>query len=186
VKTRARDLSERHLFEVTTVAEKPIAVAVSLFFWCYPLIAYAGDSTRKTEEISGVVIAYNEVEYGVAEFNCRQCTVSLLVRSSPSEVSKPRFIVIHLLLTRSGKFPKEIVEAVSKNRPLRFKLTRAVNLDGPVEEFLVQITDAGRALKKWPVWAPVPGAEGESLPFGETPPAYMLAKDGLKLAAGNR
>jgi hypothetical protein len=104
------------------------------------------------------------------------CEASLIVRINLADEAKPHYIRVDLTF-RPNRFPKELI--TGKKR-WRFKLIRTPSLDEDIDEFLLGKSALGKEFKI-PIWALIPGAEDEKLPFGETIHSYSLVKKGFKL-----
>jgi hypothetical protein len=146
-----------------------------LFFFIAISLVYASDNRHGVEEISGTVVAYDDVKRDWIP--CIDvCEGSLLFRiDSPAEL-QPRYIRVDFRYPES-KFPDELVKS---KRRWRFKLIRTSNLDEPMDEFLRYENVYGKEVK-FPIWKRLAGAEIEKLPFGEMLSSYSLAKGGFKL-----
>lgn len=137
----------------------------------------ASIAERKIEEISGVVVAYDNVKPSVT---CVEvCQSSLLVRLGMANQAESHYIRVDLTFPSYEKFPKEIIKSKGQ---WKFKLIRMPALDERLTEFIHGEDAFGKEFK-YPIWRFVPGAENEKLPFGEVVPTYSLVKNGFKIGS---
>ena len=137
----------------------------------------AGRDKANIEQITGVVIAYDELK---PSLTCIEtCETSLIVRIDKPEGSS-NYIRIDLKFRDRLSFPRELIGSKSL---WRFRLVRTVQRDERMEEFILGEDVYGKELKS-AIWRRVPGAEKEKLPFGEVLRSYSLLKKGFK-PAGN-
>lgn len=135
--------------------------------------AHARSDPTNVEQITGVVVAYDELK---PSLTCIQlCETSLIVRVDEPSEEKPNYIRIDLKFT---DFPKGLI---TNKRRWRFKLVRTAERDEKLEEFIRGEDVYGKEIKS-PIWRRVPGAEEEKLPFGDVLRSYSLSKRDFKLA----
>lgn len=162
----------------------PQQVGVLKTFFCASLAfiflfsgaeAAALNHERKVENITGVVLAYDDVEPWLTCID--KCETSLIIRTNtPNEA--PRYIRVELRFPDRRRFPKELIKS---KRQWQFKLIRTLDQDEKIEEFIHGENVYGGEVKE-AIWKLVPGAENEKLPFGEVVPTYSLVKSGFKPA----
>jgi hypothetical protein len=140
----------------------------------------ARGSTAK-EKIVGNVIAYdylNNLAYLTTFMR-----VVLIVRLEPTRNGRSRFIQVAYSYyppnkESDGGFPRRLIDRSWK---WEFRLTRDRTCDSIVEKFApwrdIDKADNRRAI---PIWRPIPGAENETIPFGQTLPCYQLASEDFK------
>lgn len=141
-------------------------------------LSYAGGEKPKVEDITGTVVAYDDVKAWVPCYE-GECEGTLVVRV---DNRTPGYILVNLTY-RESRFPKELI---SMKRRWRLKLIRTLDSAESLDEFFIQVADARSAEKKCPIWKQIRGAEEEKLPFGDRLPSYSLVKDGFKLIKAQR
>lgn len=147
-----------------------LLILVSLF--CIPLVS-ASEGERNVEEITGVVVAYDNVKPSVTCIEV--CQSSLIVRIGTANEAKPRYIRVDLTFP-NHRFPKELIKS---KRQWKFKLIRTPHLDERIDEFIRGEDVFGKEFRL-PIWRIVTGAEDEKLPFSEVLPSYSLVKNSFK------
>jgi hypothetical protein len=144
--------------------------------------AHAGmDEAGKKEKIVGTVVAH------ARDFpRCAHdvCGLWLIVRLDAKKGNRPSYVVVNYEYVPNKRlldegFPNELVE---RSRRWEFKVIRKPEWDGSIGKYKMVIDgDTGEDLSEEsavPVWELLPGAEGESLPFGKVVPFfYMGAED---------
>jgi len=146
-----------------------ILTLVIFLFVGVPLAS--GDGKPKTEQITGVVVAYDEIQANWIPCS-NNCDGSLIVRVDTA-YSSPRYIRVDLTY-RSGKFPKKLVQT---NAHWRFLLIRTPARDEPLYQFVIKAA-AYTPEKRYPIWRLI--ATGEKLPFEEMISTYSLVGDRFK------
>lgn len=160
--------------QVTSRIAVYYALAVFIFLSFVPGVA-AHQHERRVEKITGVVVAYDDVEPWLTCID--KCKTSLMVRTN-SLNEAPRYIRVEVRFPDRNRFPKGLIKS---KRQWQFKLIRVVDQDAKIDEFIQGQNVYGQEVKQ-PIWKLVPGAENEKLPFGESVPAYSLVKDGFQPA----
>jgi len=151
-----------------------MCVAALIFFLCGISIHGNANKTGAEQELTGVAVAYDYVKSLIPCHN-KECDGSLIVRIEGRDQSQPIYVRIDFRF-KPGKPPRKLVEG---KREWRFKVIRTSDLDEPIYEFIQYEKDRFSEERKSPNWRFIPGAERESLPFGDTLQSYSLVKNGF-------
>jgi hypothetical protein len=161
------------LMELLQRPNAGLLVIASLF--CGFLVkASESEGKRNIKEITGVVVAYDDVKPSVTCIDV--CETSLIVRIDKPTESQQRYIRIDMRFPDRRRFPKDLINS---KRQWQFKLIRTVDRDERIEEFIRSKNVYGQEVKE-SIWKPVAGAENEKLPFGGVLDSYSLVKNGFK------
>lgn len=130
------------------------------------------------EELTGAVVAYDTIKPSLTCVN--GCQTSIIVRLDKPNSGQSKYVRVDLKFKDRRNFPNELT--LSK-RQWRFKVVRTVDRDENMEEFIKGEDVFGKEFKH-PIWKLLPGAEDESLPFGQVLRSYSMMKHGFKSISG--
>ena len=144
--------------------------------------AGAGEAVKK-EKIVGTVVAQARDFPRCAD---DVCGLWFIVRLDAKKGKQPAYVVVNYEYVPSKRLPDEGFpnELVERSRRWEFKVIRKPGWDGPIGKYRMVIEDGtGEDLSEeaaLPVWELLPGAEGESLPFGKVVPFFYMGAGDFK------